>query len=223
MLKNWKSLFVKNEGVEEKDEEIPKEVFTFPEAGRTMPTHTLVNTNPSIDEVLKVYESGLDSINMPGFDFYEFFKSVTSTSHQTEQTYAMAFQMAKTLDNTISVPKLMQDAEFYISKINEVYNQYVSQGQSKLSVIQEKKQTEKNTLNQDIDIATKRINQLRSELQQLEAEINNKRALAAGIDQQYLPQESSIKEKLAANDHAKSISIEKLTQIRDNIQKFVKI
>lgn len=222
MLKNWKNLFVKDEETVTGRSEPIQENYTFPVSGTVSVNNTTFANNPVIEEVIKVYENGLDSINMPGYDFYEFFKSVASTGHQSDQAYNMAFQMAKTLDKTISVPKLLQDAEFYISKINEVYNQYVSQGQSKLNAIQERKQTEKNRLNLDIEEASKRINQLKIELQQLEADINNKRLLAAGIDQNYFAEESGIKEKLAANNHAKDISIEKLHRIRENIQKFVK-
>jgi hypothetical protein len=55
----------------------------------------------------------------------------------------MAFQMASTMDKTVTVQKLTADAEFYISKINEVHSQYSSQGQQKINTITSAKSGEK--------------------------------------------------------------------------------
>lgn len=232
MLKNWKSLFVKTEG-----EEVPEKKETaappsFP-VGNSNQTYTQPSyqpapapaaaTDPTINEVMEVYESGLDSINMPGYDFYEFYKAISSTGNMGEQTYNMAFQMAKTLDKTITAQKLLMDAEFYISKINEVHSQYVSQGQQKLGTIQEKKLAEKSTLNTEIDQGAMRLAQLRVELQELESSLNKKRTTLAKIDESYYPQEKSIREKLNANDTARNVSIQKLNVIKDGIQRFIKL
>jgi hypothetical protein len=228
MLKNWKSLFVKtdeNEAGENAD------ALSFPLnntiSSADIPSQPLATPPPSAQdpvlmEVIGVYESGLDSINMPGYDFYEFYKSVSGTGQPGEQMYKMAFSMAKTLDKTITVQKLIHDAEFYISKINEVHGQYVNQGQQKLSTIQEQKQTEKNKLQSEIDSASARMAQLRTELQQLEAAITQNRHALSRIDENTYPQEKAIREKLSANDTARSFSIQRLNMVKDGIIKFVK-
>lgn len=69
---------------------------------------------------------------MPGYEFYQ---TITVAGSPTEQSYKMAFQMAQILDKSITVEKLMHDAEFYISKINEVHSQYAAQGQAKLNAV----------------------------------------------------------------------------------------
>ena len=191
MIKNWKSLFVKETESESAKKDTPEknktESYSFPVtdsqsfqtgsgAGMATPPPAI---DPSVQEVLNVYESGLDSINMPGYDFYEFYKAISSIGHATDNTYQLAYQMAKSLDKTITPQKLMTDAEFYISKINEVHGQYVSQGQGKLNSLQEKKSTDKDKLQREIDAGAARITQLRAELQQLEADINQKRAALA--------------------------------------------
>jgi hypothetical protein len=225
MIKNWKSLFVKSDN-EETPAQPANENLSFPVSSHTSSTdhvsQPLPTIDPSITEVLKVYENGLDSINMPGYDFYEFYQTVMSTGSTSEQTYKMAFHMARTLDRTISPSKLLSDAEFYISKINEVHSQYVSQGQQKLSGIQERKAGEKSRLQNDIDRASSRIAELKAELQQLESEISTKKSTLMKLEDAYYPQEKSIREKLTANDIAKKTSIDRLNAIKDGIQRFIK-
>ncbi len=229
-MKNWKSLFVKTE-----DNDEPKTVestssFSFPVNNTTGATTTVSNTTTSIpgidttvlNEVIGVYEKGVDSINMPGYDFYEFYKAISSIPQAGEQAYTMAFQMAKSMDNTISPVKLMKDAEFYISKINEVHSQYVSQGQSKLNSFENQKNQEKNQLLQEIEKGTQQINALRNQLQTLESETNQKRLSLSGIDNTYTSQEGEIRQKLLANDQARQISVSKLTLVKEGIQKNIK-
>jgi len=225
MVKNWKNLFVKSDEKESKKESV-SESYSFPVNDSSSSQKSNVAAPPiaypTVAEVLKVYEDGLDSINMPGYDFYEFYKTVASTGNPTEQTYLMAYSMAKTLDKTITPSKLLTDAEFYISKINEVHSQYVTQGQQKLNSIQDKKTTEKSQLQSEIDNGARRINELRAELQSLEADINQKRNILVKVDDSYYPQEKSIREKLSANDMARNTSIDKLNAIKEGIKRIIK-
>ncbi|MET0636762.1 MAG: hypothetical protein ABWZ25_12100 [Chitinophagaceae bacterium] len=226
MIKNWKNLFVKDENAEPSAKENKTESYSFPiTPGQPVSAERQNDPgfhDPVVTEVLQVYENGLDSINMPGYDFYEFYKTVTSAGVPVEQTYSMAFQMAKSLDKTISQGKLLTDAEFYISKINEVHSQYVSQGQQKLNSIEEQKKNEKNSLQKEIDQSGIRLTQLRAELQQLENTLSQKRSALLKVDETHYPLEKSIREKLNANDMARKTSIDKLNMIKDGIQKFVK-
>jgi hypothetical protein len=226
-MKSWKSLFVKGE--EEKETETSKTNSPAPSFPINTGTGFTANNNPSTtalsaetQEVMQVYEKGLDSINMPGYDFYEFYKAVQSAGPHNEQAYNMAYQMAKAMDGTLTLQKLITDAEFYVSKINEVHSQYVTQGQQKLNQIGEKRLAEKTDLSKSVDQIAMRIAQIRAELTQLENEIQNKRNALAKVDDAYLPQEQAVRSKLNANDMAKTNSTSKLTLVRDNIQKFIK-
>jgi hypothetical protein len=232
-MKSWKKLFVKGEE-EEKEKETPSpapktgEEFSFP-AGNTVTHQAAGNTaaesymdSSVINEVLQVYEKGVDSINMPGYDFYEFYKAISTISNAGEQAYQMAYQMAKSMDSGLTSSKLLKDAEFYISKINEVHGQYTMQGQQKLNQLDAKKGEEKNKLTQEIQTASQQVNQLRNQLLALEAEINKKQTRLTLVDGEYLPQENAIRQKLMANDQAKQISVSRLTNIKEGIQKFIK-
>jgi len=228
MLKNWKNLFVKSEETEE-EKSNTQESFSFPVNNAGSNSAPAANSytpapanDPVVNEVIGVYESGLESINMPGYDFYEFYKAISSTGQVNEHTYHLAYQMAKSLDKTITVQKLMHDAEFYISKINEVHGNYVNQGQSKLRSLDEKKSADKGQLQGEIDRGSTRISQLRAELQQLEAEVNQKKNTLSKIDEGFAPQEKAVRDKLIANDTARKASIDKLNAIKEGIFKYIK-
>ena len=228
MIKNWKSLFLKSEESAEKVKTtteplsfpVNKPLDSFPVA-ESYPEKTTFD--PVVNEVIQVYESGLDSINMPGYDFYEFYKTIASTGVANEQTYKMAYQMARSLDKTITPEKLTKDAEFYVSKISEVHGQYVSQGQQKLNSLQQEKSTEKTKLMTEVDQASIRIAHLKVELQKLESEVNSKKTILAKIDETYYPKEKAIKEKLNANDLARKTSVDKLSSIKEGILRYIKI
>ena len=227
-MKNWKSLFVKTDDTEEKNVSRPDTQFSFP-VGNSMnpssPSAPVVGSNidqVTLNEVIGVYERGIDSINMPGYDFYEFYKAITSVANAGEQVYSMAFHMAKSMDSNITATKLVTDADFYISKINEVHSQYTVQGQQKLNSLDSKKNEEKNKLMQEIERGTLQVTQLRNQLQSLESEINQKRITLSTIDGKYSPQESEIRQRLLANDNARQISVTKLTTVKEGIQKNIK-
>lgn len=225
MIKNWKSLFVKQEDQTPETTNVPSPSFPISDhftTNGTIPPKAEDAIDPDVKEVMDIYEKGLDSINMPGYDFFEFYRAVSMAGYNNEQAYNMAYQMATTMDTTVSVQKLVSDAEFYISKINEVHSQYVTQGQQKLNLLKEKKSSEKNELGKSLDQATMRVAQLRAELHQLETEIKSKRESLAQIDNKYLPQEQVVRDKMDANDIARNNSTSKLTLVRDHIQKFIK-
>ncbi len=225
-MKNWKSLFIKTDEEDVKKDAPPSGGYTFPvnnmpTAGNTMPQPAAINQS-ALNEVLAVYEKGIDSINMPGYDFYEFYKAISAVGNAGTETYSMAFQMAKSMDSSISSQKLVTDAEFYISKINEVHSQYTTQGQQKINEIDSRRNEEKNKLMSEIEQGTSQVNLLKNQLQALESEINQKRITLTGVDAKYSPQEASVREKLLANDNAKQISISKLMSVKEGILKFIK-
>ncbi|MFT3683168.1 MAG: hypothetical protein QM791_23115 [Ferruginibacter sp.] len=227
-MKNWKSLFIKTEEEDEKKGTSQPDQYTFPVNNMNVTPGTVPQPQASVidqtalTEVLAVYERGIDSINMPGYDFYEFYKAISTIGNAGSETYNMAFQMARSMDSSISAQKLVTDAEFYISKINEVHSQYTMQGQQKVNELDSKRNEEKNKLMAEIEQGSQQINQLRNQLQALESGINQKRIALTGVDGKYSPQESAVRQKLLANDNAKQISVSKLVTVKENILKFIK-
>lgn len=228
---SWKSLFVKTEdepGEQTTTNNAASVVFpTTNTQSPTMPAATPSNYMPTatndkeVLEVLSIYENGLESINMPGYDFYEFFTAVNAVGSPNEPVYNMAFQMAKTMDRTITSRKLLTDAEFYISKINEVHSQYVTQGQEKLNALSGQQNGEKQRLNTEINNTAAEIERLKSQLSLLENTLQEKRTAQTQIEQVYRPQETAIRSKLQANDNAHQISIQRLNTVKDGISKYL--
>jgi hypothetical protein len=225
-MKSWKSLFVKTEENETKPAESENQ-FNFPISNNAPAASTpQINQyktveNEVLNEVIAVYERGIESINMPGYDFFEFYKAISSINNAGDQAYKMAFQMAKSMDSNVTTQKLVTDAEFYISKINEVHDQYELQGQQKVNSIEAQKNEEKNKLRAEIDGATEQLKQLRLKVQKLETEITQNRNILTTVDGKYLPQETSIHQKLSANDAARNISTGKLNNVKENILRYI--
>lgn len=226
-MKNWKSLFVKSDEDDEQKDSATAGSYAFPvnntvsTPNTAMPQGSAIN-QAALNEVLAVYERGIDSINMPGYDFYEFYKAISAVGNAGTETYSMAYHMAKSMDSSITSQKLVTDAEFYISKINEVHSQYTMQGQQKINEIDNNRNSEKNKLMGEIEEGSRQVNQLRNQLQALESDINQKRITLTGVDAKYSPQEASVREKLLANDNAKQISVAKLMAVKEGILKFIK-
>lgn len=223
MLKNWKSLFIKQE---ENSVDTPVNQDENIQLPKNMPIDSpalnfsagLHGVDPNlVGEILDVYEKGLNSINLPGYDFYEFMNAVFATGHVNEQTFLMAFQMSKAMDGKLTKEKLLSDAEFYIGKIKEVHQQYVASGQQKLKSVLDKKTSESQALAQDIDNAANKVEQLRREIAQLEGAIAEKKSQLAQAGEKYLPEEQAIQEKLKANDMAQETVLSKLEKVKSGV------
>ncbi len=230
MAISWKSLFVREEEDAAGKPALQKQepvVFpsSMPPASATFAAPAVTFTSAPADkdvmEVLSIYEKGLESINMPGYDFYEFFCAVNAVGATSEPAYNMAYQMAKTMDRTITTQKLLTDAEFYISKINEVHSQYVTQGQEKLNALAGQQNAEKQKLTDDVNNTAAEIERLKSQLAVLENTLHEKKTALAQSDQLYKPQEATIRQKMRANDNAHQISIQRLNNVREGIRQYL--
>ena len=91
----------------------------------------------------------------------------------------------------------MHDAEFYISKINEVHSQYINQGRQKLNSINDKKPLKKQ-INSEIDQVHARIAQLSNQMQKLESDIALKERVLGKVDDKlFIRRNKSIREKFS--------------------------
>lgn len=86
----FKSLFFTDENAPVEKTPKTAESTKFPEPTTTFPTSTAptpiasvpLESNPScaphLAKIMEMYEKGFESLNKPGYDFFEFFKSVAS-------------------------------------------------------------------------------------------------------------------------------------------------
>lgn len=219
---NWKSLFI-NEEEEPATEETaaPKAqkrpVKSAPSSGaesNKFPQHlsrsTVENSN-ILNNVIEMYESGFDSLNQPGYDFYEFFKAIKAVGSGEPQVYKMAFTMASSVDPKVSKNKLLEEADFYIQEIEKVHQQYEVQGSNKKAEIQSTQKTRKDNL-------TSEISALEKKLMEIQNQISTKKTELQSIDVKLVAEVAEIDQKMVANDQAKTKILETIMEVVTGIK-----
>lgn len=222
MKKSIKNLFIKDDS----EEESPQEGNAFPVSDSDTPISQSgagnASSNPYLQEITEVYEKGLESINMPGYDFYDFHLAIKAAGSQNEAVYKMAFQMGKTLDSNITSQKLAADADYYISKLNEVYQTYSDKGKQKLNSIAAELKADKDGLTAEINHISGEITRLKQQILSMEQKLTETRNSLTKVEGKYKPQQDVINLKLQANDQAMHLNVKKLTSIKEGIIKFIK-
>lgn len=222
MKKTIKNLFIKDDS----EEEGPKEGNAFPLSDSDSPASQgapgSASSNPYLDEITEVYEKGLESINMPGYDFYDFHLAIKAAGAQNEAVFKMAYQMGKTLDSNITPQKLATDADYYISKLNEVYQNYSDKGKQKLNSIASELKAERDGLNAEVNHISSEIVRLKQQIISMEQKLSETRNNLAQVENKYKPQQDVINLKLQANDQAMQLNVKKLTSIKEGILNFIK-
>ncbi len=226
-MKSLKHLFIKDDSEEEQADEkmafpvVEPNLSQNPSFSHSTPSPG-TTSNPYLNEIIEVYEKGLESINMPGYDFYDFYLAVKAAGTQSEAIYKMAFQMGKTMDSNITPQKLASDADYYISKINDVYKTYSEKGNQKLNGLESELKTEKENLTSEINHTEAEINKMRQKIMAMEQKLSETRNDLVKVGSKYKPQQDVIKQKLQANDQAMQVSIQKLNSIKEAITNYIK-
>lgn len=221
---NFKSIFIKDD-----EEDVSKNIVEQPKASslestNQFPNKTFSKTTASIsisegvlNQVIDLYEKGFDSLNKPGYDFYEFFKSLHSVNDFSVSAYKMAYQMGKTLNPSLDQKGLIQSADYYISEINKVYENYKSQGETKKSDIVRNQANERTSSTNEIASIENQINGLKNQILQLEENKRKKEEQLSAIDSKYQPELKLIDEKLLANNNAKDIITNKINTVKHGV------
>jgi hypothetical protein len=225
-MKSFKDLFIKSDDEEEagqNQQPVSEPVTGFPVVNQSpstanqSPALKKPNANPYFEEIAQVYENGLQSINMPGYDFFDFFTAIKAAGAQNEAVFKMAFQMGKTMDNSLTPQKLAADAEFYLSKLRDVHQKYADQGQQKLGSLNSQLRAERENLSSDANTMEIEISKLKQQILDLERKLSETRNTLSKVDEKYKPQQDVIEKKLQANDLALQSSLQSLNVVRDAI------
>ncbi len=198
--------------------------FSFPKT-ETNPSFTPTSSSPPltngevpmsyIEKALELYENGFATLNQPGFDFYEFFQSVAHGGLDNPTVYTMAFQMGCGMDKTITKDKLIEQGNFYLEKINEVYQGYVSQGSQKKNEILNEKGSEQTFLASE-------LNSLEEQFEALKIQIEDRKSKLSDIDNKYSAKVSDINNKISANETANKKLVDSIQQILMGIKNNLK-
>ncbi|WP_103072147.1 hypothetical protein [Aquimarina sediminis] len=221
---NWKGLFINEETSEEnksKESSPPSpsksSSTSFPETSKPVskfpehpPKSTIVNDS-ILNTVIEMYESGFESLNKPGYDFYEFFKAIKAVGSNDPSVYKMALTMAQGVDSNVTKNGLLTQADFYIKEIEKVHKQYETQGNSKKSKILNAQKTKKDTLNADISTLEKKLIEIQNQ-------ISVKKDLLQSVDADLMSEVSEIDQKIVANDKARTKILETIMAVVDGIK-----
>jgi len=219
---NWKGLFINDEN--EKQEKAPKKeapkasstITSFPtsdtSASKFPETNVTVSANNDVlNKIIEMYEAGFESLNQPGYDFYEFFKAIKAVGSNSPEVYKMAMTMAKGVDSKVSKSKLLKQAGFYVDEINKVHSQYQSKGNAKKSQIQSSLQSKKDGLINEVAGLEKQLLEIQNQLSVKKNELNS-------IDGNMMTDVVEIDQKIVANDMAKSKILETINTVVDGIK-----
>ncbi len=222
---NWKGLFINEENISEEEKPIKKEskptstsssnsfpkstspVSKFPE---NPPKSTIVNDS-ILNTVIEMYESGFESLNKPGYDFYEFFKAIKAVGSNDPSVYKMALTMAQSVEQGVTKSSLLSQADFYISEIGKVHKQYENQGNSKKSEILNDQKSNKDKL-------SKEISDLEKKLLEIQNQISVKKDLLQSVDASQMSKISEIDQKIVANEKARAKILETIVAVVNGIK-----
>jgi len=187
--------------------------FTFPQATQQATPMFVPNVSVAqehLEKTLELYQQGFDSLNQPGYDFYEYYQAVVSAGVDNPQIYQMAFTMASAMDKTITKDKLVQQSDFYISEITKVHTNYVEKGNVKKQELIQQKSHENESLVGELDL-------MRQQLEALKTQIADRENKLQAIDGKYGPKLVEIEGKLAANDLAKETMVNSIEKVKQGI------
>jgi hypothetical protein len=215
---NWKGLFINEEVNTPAQAQAvippsPSEVTKFPNHV-TQSNSSDSSSNPFLKEVFEVYEKGFESLNNPGFDFFELYKSVMAVGITNPQSYQMAFTMGKTIQPDLNKQFLLEKANFYIAEIEKVYTKYDTIGKTKKSDLENNLTKEKYNLSKSIEELNTKILQLQSELEAKKAEFQK-------LDSNNIEKFSEIKLKIEANDLAKQKILDSINTVVTGINQYL--
>lgn len=217
---NWKSLFVNNGDNQNSVSVVPQEESVslnvnnkFPD--RIVETYNLnSSTNPFLNEVFEVYDKGFESLNVPGFDFFELYKSVLAVGVTNPQSYQMAFTMGKTINSDLTKEFLLEKASFYITEIEKVYEKYNIVGKTK------KEELDNNITKEKYNLS-KSITELEATIQGLQNEVEAKKLELQKMDPANKKDLTEIQLKIEANDLAKEKILTSINTVITGINQYL--
>lgn len=189
--------------------------FGFDTSSKPAPTVFVPSTNISVTEeqiekAYTIYQNGFDSLNQPGYDFYEYYKMVLAGGIENAPIYAMAFAMGKSTDATITKESLISKADFYLDEINKVYNNFASQGNNKKQEIIGQKTQENQLLLSEVE-------SIKEQIESLKIQLSDREHKLSVIDTKYSTAINDVDTKLMANSIAKDKIVGNIETVKNGI------
>ncbi len=222
---NWKGLFIhekdaaKGNTTEKVENNTTPSTNAFPGNTNTSTKFPEERRKISVDDsvlgsIIEMYEAGFDSLNQPGYDFYEFFKAVKSVDVDSPQIYKMALTMARGVEPKVTKSALLTQADFYIQEIEKVHRHYEIQGNAKKKQIQDTQRTKKSNLTAEISALEKKLLEIQNQISEKKNELHS-------IDANMITDIADIDQKIIANDTARTKILETITSVVEGIKNHI--
>lgn len=216
---NWKSIFINVEENSEEKETKKVEVnapSSFPDSQSSTKFPEDIHQKVAVDNtilttIIQMYESGFESLNQPGYDFYEFFTAVKAVNSNDPAIYKMALTMAQGVDKKVTKSTLLTQANFYTDEIEKVHKAYESQGNTKKAQIQHIQKTKK-------EILINEVSALEKKLLEIQNQISEKKNELQFLDTNIISEVAEINQKIIANDQARKKILETIMTVVDGIK-----
>jgi len=183
---------------------------SFAPSFSTQPTSSGEVTQEQVENAYKIYEKGFESLNQPGYDFFEYFKAVSAGGVNNPPIYEMALAMAHSTDPSVTKEKLLSQSEFYITEINKVFEDFSAKGNGKKQEIINQKSYENQALVNEVSNIREQIDALTVTLKDRESKLNR-------IDATYADKINDIDGKINANVLAKDKIIGAIQTVKNGI------
>lgn len=227
---DFKSLFINSDENEKpKQKEVVNTGFrSMPTSSPSIPTQSFggVTSSPQpistdsesqkiLETIKKTYENGFESLNKPGYDFYEYFKSIKSINGTSSDHYMMAFTLGKSMMENLSSESLSTDGQFYLDELNKAYTSFDNEGKFALGKLSSSRDEEKKEITKNIDSLHEQITQLQLQLDEQTLKFNS-------IDMKFEKQMNDTQLKLQINDQVKNELTNEIGMVITNIKNFIK-
>jgi hypothetical protein len=184
----------------------------------SVPDTVIVADNNLIEAFVQKLQDLINQSNQSGFDFLEFTETLFEESQTPDSdNFKLVFRIAKKMDNSLTVEKLIQSANYYKNIINQSADGEISKGQSKKNSLQNEKENERKVLEKIQNDANSQIEQLNRQISDLQTKANNALNQLNEIDQKYYNQFVDIDTKISAISEAKQQVLNSITDIETGI------
>ncbi len=175
----------------------------------------LTGTKPSESDVKlmleKLYQKMM-AINRPGIDFFEFWNLLEKFGGLSEGNMRNAFIAVNALaTESISKEMLIESAQGYLKEISDLLRDSIEANKTKRKEIIGQNENSRQQLVDEIEDLSTQITQLQAMRGKKQAELNK---LNSGV----MPEVSEIEKQILIRESARSIFIEKLTKVVDQLK-----
>lgn len=137
----------------------------------------------------------LERLNEQGLDFFEVWNAAAAMGKVDENTLKAAYTSLKYVDSSLTKEKLKTTGTNYANKLKETIAKETQQKEAEIQKVEQDREFEKTTLNNEIKTLTDSISKLQDDLQK-------KQVALAQINTKYEPKLKEIEQKISIGNAA---------------------